>query len=336
MYPKEMFIKKEKKELIIFLAVAYGLPFLMAIPMGILFYVGKEVASFPFAQMFYPAAGLMLAKLICEKENPLLPKNFFISFLGLTGVMVLWCFTGFFLPDGIAVAGSEYLTIIGTVILACVYFSEEKEKRSAYGLTGKNWGLSVLLLALFVILTCVGAFVAEGLSGMRGFLLGGLDQQLLISLPLLFVFTASSFLGEEYGWRTYFQPLLQKKFGLIKGTLLFGVLWEFWHLPLVFFYYSPKDPSMSLGQWIVFRYFGVTLLAIFMAYAYMKTHNVWLPVLIHFVNNALAGTGIGIEAVTWTMLGILILIKVATYLPFLLSQVFRRQTRNEIEQRKVE
>lgn len=173
MYPKEMFIKKEKKELLIFLAVAYGSPFLMAIPMGILFYAGKEVASFPFAQMFYPAAGLMLAKLICEKENPLLPKNFFISFLGLTGVMVLWCFTGFFLPDGIAVAGSEYLTIIGTVILACVYFSEEKEKRSAYGLTGKNWGLSVLLLTLFVILTCVGAFVAEGLSGMRGFLLGG-------------------------------------------------------------------------------------------------------------------------------------------------------------------
>lgn len=58
---KEMFMKKEKKELLIFLAVTYGSPFLMAIPMGILFYAGKEVASFPFAQMFYPAAGLMLA-----------------------------------------------------------------------------------------------------------------------------------------------------------------------------------------------------------------------------------------------------------------------------------
>ena len=319
---KKLFMKKE---LLIFLAVTYGSPFLMAIPMGILFYTGKEVASFLFAQMLYPAAGLMLTKLVCEKGSPLLPKNFFISFLGLAAGMVLWCFTGFFLSDGIVVAGSEYLTIIGTILLVCVYFSEEKEKRSAYRLTGEKWGMSVLLLVLFVILTCIGGFVAEEISGMRGFLLVELNPQLLISLPLLFVLTASSFLGEEYGWRTYFQPLLQKKFGLIRGTLFFGVLWEFWHLPLVVFYYYPNDPSMSLGQWIVYRYFGVTLLAIFMAYAYMKTYNIWLPVLIHFINNALAGTGTEIEEVSWAMLGILILIKLATYLPFLFFPIFRKR-----------
>ena len=92
-----------------------------------------------------------------------------------------------------------------------------------------------------------------------------------------------------------------------------------------FFYYSPTTPNMSLAQLIVYRYFFVTLLAIFMAYAYMKTQNIWLPAMIHFVTNSIEwiGTVPGNKTVTWEMLSIIVLIKSATYLPFLFTKTFR-------------
>lgn len=336
MYSSTQVMKKEKKELLIFLAVAYGIPFLMTIPMAILFHAGKDVASFPAAQMFYPAAGLMLAKLICEKENPFLPKNFFIGFLVLAGLMLLWCFTSFFLHENIKSYGDTYLPILGTVVVGLLYFSEKKEKRSAYGLTGKNWGISVRILILFVVLVygtgLLSTFFIEGLPGMGDFLSQVINRDeflLFVSAPFGIILNMGFFLGEEYGWRTYFQPLLQKKFGLIKGVLLFGILWEFWHLPLVLCYYSPADPSRSLAQLIVFRYIINILMAIFMAYAYMKTQNVWLPVLIHAVNNGLVGGGTGSETFTWMILGLIVLSRMVLFLPFLLAKEFRKPNREE-------
>ena len=37
---------------------------------------------------------------------------------------------------------------------------------------------------------------------------------------------------EEIGWRGYIQPMFEKRFGLIFGTIIFGTIWSVWHLPL--------------------------------------------------------------------------------------------------------
>lgn len=39
---------------------------------------------------------------------------------------------------------------------------------------------------------------------------------------------------EEFGWRGYAQQPLQEKFGVIPASLVIGVVWGFWHLPLWF------------------------------------------------------------------------------------------------------
>ncbi|MDQ9788657.1 CPBP family intramembrane glutamic endopeptidase, partial [Acinetobacter baumannii] len=85
-----------------------------------------------------------------------------------------------------------------------------------------------------------------------------------------FFLSVPAFFGEEYGWRYYLQPLLQKKFGLKGGVIVLGVVWGLWHLPVDFFYYTTPDQGFlaAIGQQIT-----CITLGIFFAYAYMKTKN---------------------------------------------------------------
>ena len=52
----------ERKQLRIFLSVAFVLPYLMGILMGYAYNRGIDVSFFPNAQMYYPAAGIMWQK----------------------------------------------------------------------------------------------------------------------------------------------------------------------------------------------------------------------------------------------------------------------------------
>lgn len=87
--------------------------------------------------------------------------------------------------------------------------------------------------------------------------------------------------GEEIGWRGYALPRLAARFGLGGASVLLGVLWACWHLPLFF-----VPAADTLGQSFPLYVIQVTALSVAMAWLYANTRGSLLPVmLLHAAGN---------------------------------------------------
>ncbi|MFN8583254.1 MAG: CPBP family intramembrane glutamic endopeptidase [Gemmatimonadaceae bacterium] len=88
-------------------------------------------------------------------------------------------------------------------------------------------------------------------------------------------------LGEEIGWRGYALPRLADRFGLATGSVLLGVLWGCWHLPIFFI------PGLEqFGQSIPTYLLQVVALSVAMAWLYGHSRgSLLLAVLMHSAIN---------------------------------------------------
>lgn len=81
--------------------------------------------------------------------------------------------------------------------------------------------------------------------------------------------------GEEIGWRGYALPRLAARFGFARGSLLLGVIWACWHLPL--FFIPGIDKS---GQSFPLYLLQVTALSVALAWLYVHTDGSLLLVML--------------------------------------------------------
>jgi uncharacterized protein len=88
--------------------------------------------------------------------------------------------------------------------------------------------------------------------------------------------------GEEVGWRGYALPRLTEKIGLPFASLLLGVIWAIWHLPLFFVHGADK-----FGQSFPLFMVQVIALSVALGFLYWKTNgSLLLTMLMHAaVNN---------------------------------------------------
>lgn len=289
------FMQTEKKQLLIYVIIAYGITYVMGLLMWYGYGKGLDLSAFPNAQMLYPAAGVMMAYLITKKGDKNLPTAFYIFFVALTAVLVVCTAASVLAPqnrDLMSMPYSqwapimEYVIIGGSVIFWILLLQSGKEKRRSYGLNSEHWNISIRMILLFIGLYLLRFVIACALSGQLsefGKIMANPTTWIIFFTVLVnFFLSVVAFFGEEYGWRYYLQPLLQKKFGLKGGVILLGCVWAVWHLPIDFFYYT--TPDMGLAA-LASQFVTCISLGIFMAYTYMKTQNIWVPIIIHFLNN---------------------------------------------------
>jgi len=92
--------------------------------------------------------------------------------------------------------------------------------------------------------------------------------------------------GEEIGWRGYALPRLSTRFGLAPASIILGIIWAAWHLPLFFF-----SGSDTFGQSFPLYVLQVTAVSVAMAWAYWRTGgSLLLVMLFHAAVNNLKDT----------------------------------------------
>jgi uncharacterized protein len=90
-------------------------------------------------------------------------------------------------------------------------------------------------------------------------------------------------IGEEVGWRGWMLPELQKRFSPLTSSILLGLVWGFWHLPLFIIGVYPGGPE-SIVEYL----FIGPLLAILFTWMFNRTGgNLLLAMALHAaVNNS--------------------------------------------------
>jgi membrane protease YdiL (CAAX protease family) len=87
--------------------------------------------------------------------------------------------------------------------------------------------------------------------------------------------------GEEIGWRGYALPRLAARLGLAQASLLLGIVWALWHLPLFF-----MPGTDNYGQSFAVFALQVTAISVPMAWLYARTSSsLLLVMLMHGANN---------------------------------------------------
>lgn len=59
-------------------------------------------------------------------------------------------------------------------------------------------------------------------------------QPLVTVVPMFILFTIAAGIGEEFGWRGFLLPRLQTRHNALVSSLIIGVMWAIWHIPLSF------------------------------------------------------------------------------------------------------
>ncbi len=136
---------------------------------------------------------------------------------------------------------------------------------------------SPMLYALVLVLPFVtllpGLLYASRVADVSDFGLGGL-------LPALLTGFLISGPGEELGWRGYALPRLQATFDPLAASLVIGVVWGVWHLP-IWLWRAASGGAAFVAEFALFVVF-ITAFAVVFTWVYNHTGaSLWMVVVLH-------------------------------------------------------
>lgn len=107
---------------------------------------------------------------------------------------------------------------------------------------------------------------------------------ILIAIPYFLLMLIIGGGQEEFGWRGYAQEPLQKRMGVIPASLLIGVLWGLWHLPL---WVMPGD-GHSTYPFIAFLMMTTSISVIYAWLFNASKQKLSIVIIFHAMNNTAA------------------------------------------------
>lgn len=308
-------------------------------------------------QTLTPAMAAMIA---IKLKNNNYPKNIF-NYYAICGciIIILVCL-------GIIHSTASWLYItISEIIFLIIILIEDKKVAEKWGLRIGNFIKMLKWLFLYTVLILiitaitflafyllnsytdifktvyyqgdnisVDVFLAETKEALLTYLIGFVYILIQVFNPV----SVCLMFGEEYGWRFFLQPRLQKRFGKIGGVVLLGVIWAIWHFNNEYFMAlteSIKAYGYTFESYFPFvcvtRIITEIFFAIWFAYFYEKSGSIWTMVLIHAMHSTLSGWGVFAIAFGYKGLAIQTVILFIISIPFLRSNVFKEDKSSNLE-----
>ncbi len=257
--------KEAVKGILVYLAVTfiltYGVEIFVIMPMAGSININLAYAAQMMIAgvMFIPATGALITRFIMKEK---LTKETMMLSINLRGNLKYY---------GIAWFGVALMIIFGTVLYFLV-FPNHFDKDMGY--------MRAVLEA--------GGQSADILQA-RQFMYVQIAVGILASPFLNFV----NCFGEEWGWRGYLLPKLQKCFPVVPALLINGLIWGLWHAPLTVIgrNYGTGDWGYPVTGILAMCLFCVVLGIIF-SYVTIKTGSCFPAVLAHGTLNGFSAVGI--------------------------------------------
>ncbi len=142
------------------------------------------------------------------------------------------------------------------------------------------WYLVVLGLPILLIGVAIFSLSIIGIPIDLSILPGRLPMY----LPMLVLTALFQGGNEEPGWRGFALPRLEERYSPVAATLILGILWAFWHLPILLANPAETQHGMSLAALmpvVLITVVNIVSLAFMYTWVYNSTGSVLLCILLH-------------------------------------------------------
>ena len=244
---------------------------------------------------------------------------FFLLAIGLTWVFLITDALGsrgilpFRLPLPLMIVMSYMPTLAAVIVTGQTNGKEgvrELFRKLLIGRVGLRWylfaifGLAVIYIAVillhnFMAGSSVLPILSEKLPPLSP------SQLVFYVIPMFLVITILN--GEELGWRGFALPRLQARYNALTSSLILGVIWTLFHLPLFFTVTGSSQADWPFASFLVST-MAMTILytwmynntrgSVLMAYLFHGAANTWSQVFSIDHANPLVG---------WILTGLLVL-----------------------------
>src|SRR5215217_7413964 len=180
---------------------------------------------------------------------------------------------------------------------------------------GWQWYLVVILGPAAFSLAVAGVYTLLGGSWAEAAPPALLEGPLLFLPLFLLILTLTDGLGEELAWRGFALPRLLTRYNALAASLILGVIWALWHLPLL---WTEGGPMYQLPVWLLLL--DVTAKAVLFTWVFLHTRgSVLIAMLFHGATNLflvspeVASTGdLGLPVLAmvgkWVLVGVVLLV----------------------------
>lgn len=225
------------------------------------------------------------------------PWVFFALTLGLS-----WIFTVPMALAGLNLQSSPVAMILyalaglgpAAAAVLLTWFTEDADGRKAYWRRivdarriSPGWYAVIFLTVPALTLLAAGGDRMLGGAGLRLEAAARFLDQPLSLLPFTLFILLFGPLPEEMGWRGYALDRLQARWSALNASLILGVVWAIWHLPL-FFIPGTYQHGLGFGippSWWSFA-FNIVIQTIIFTWIFNNTrHSTLSAILFHFMTN---------------------------------------------------